>query len=44
VAKYEVGEILPVTIVIDREGKISSRILGILDAEEFEQNVKPLLQ
>jgi len=43
-AKYEVGEVLPATIVIDREGKIRARILGILEPEEFEQNVKPLLQ
>lgn len=43
-AKYEVGEVLPVTIVIDREGKIRDRILGILEPEEFEQSIKPLLQ
>lgn len=42
--KYNVGEVLPATIVIDREGKIRARILGILEAEEFEQQVKPLLQ
>lgn len=43
-AKYDVSEVLPVTIAIDREGKIRARILGILEAEEFEQQVKPLLQ
>lgn len=42
-AKYDVGEVLPVTIVIDRDGKIRARILGILEADEFEQQVKPLL-
>ena len=42
-AKYDVGEVLPATIVIDREGKIRGRILGILEPEEFEQSVKPLL-
>jgi thiol-disulfide isomerase/thioredoxin len=41
---YGVGEILPVTIVLDRQGNIVDRILGILDAEEFEQKVKPLLK
>lgn len=42
--KYNVGEVLPTTIVIDREGMIRARILGILEADEFEQSVKPLLQ
>jgi peroxiredoxin len=43
-AKYEVGEVLPATVVIDREGKIRGRILGILEPEEFDQIVKPLLR
>ena len=42
--KYGVGEVLPTTIVIDREGKIHARILGILEPDEFAQNVMPLLQ
>jgi peroxiredoxin len=41
--RYDVGEVLPTTIVIDREGHIRARILGILEPEEFDQNVKPLL-
>jgi peroxiredoxin len=40
---YGVEEVLPTTIVIDREGKIRGRILGIMEAEEFDQSVKPLL-
>ena len=40
---YGAGEVLPTTIVVDREGKIRARILGILTPEEFEQSVKPLL-
>jgi thiol-disulfide isomerase/thioredoxin len=43
-AKYKVGEVLPTTIVIDRDGKIRGHILGILEPEEFEQSVKPLLE
>jgi peroxiredoxin len=43
VHSYAVGEILPVTIVIDRQGNIVERILGIMDEEEFEQKVRPLL-
>lgn len=42
-AQYDVGEVLPTTIIIDREGKIRGRILGIMEPEEFEQSVKPLL-
>lgn len=41
---YDVSEVLPVTIVVDREGKIRDRILGILDPDEFEQKVRPLLR
>lgn len=43
-ALYSVGEVLPVTIVIDRQGKLRDRILGILTPEEFEEKVAPLLQ
>lgn len=41
---YNVGDVLPTTIVVDREGKIRSRILGILELEEFDEKVKPLLE
>jgi peroxiredoxin len=40
---YGVEDILPVTVIIDREGRVRDRILGILTPEEFEQKVKPLL-
>jgi thiol-disulfide isomerase/thioredoxin len=43
-AAYDADDVLPVTIVVDRGGKIRARILGILEAEEFEQSVKPLLE
>lgn len=42
-AKYGIKEILPVTIVVDREGMIRGQILGIMELEEFDQSVKPLL-
>ena len=42
-AAYGVGAVLPVTIVVDRGGKIRARILGILTPEEFDEGVKPLL-
>jgi len=42
--KYGVSEVLPTTIVIDRDGRIRARILGLLEPDEFEQIVKPLLR
>lgn len=38
------GETLPVTVIIDRAGRIREIIEGILLPEEFEQKIKPLLQ
>ena len=38
------GETLPLTVVIDREGKVCDLIEGILLPEEFEQKIKPLLR
>jgi peroxiredoxin len=43
-ALYDVGEVLPVTIILDREGRIRGSILGILEPEEFDEKVKPLLK
>jgi thiol-disulfide isomerase/thioredoxin len=43
-ALFDESETLPVTIVIDREGKIVERIEGILLPEEFEQKIRPLLR
>lgn len=40
---YQIGEIMPVTVVVDRDGKMRERILGILDREEFKEKVVPLL-
>jgi thiol-disulfide isomerase/thioredoxin len=42
--QYGVSEALPTTIVLDREGQIRARILGILEPDEFEQIVKPILR
>lgn len=41
---FDETETLPVTIVIDREGKVRERIEGILLPVEFEQRIKPLLK
>jgi cytochrome c biogenesis protein CcmG/thiol:disulfide interchange protein DsbE len=36
-AGYGIGPVLPVTIVVDREGVIRDRFIGILEPEEFER-------
>lgn len=43
-ALFDPSEILPITVIIDREGRVRDRIDGILLPEEFEQKIKPLLQ
>ena len=40
---YGIGEVLPVTIVVDRNGKIRERIPGMLEPDEFKEKVLPLL-
>lgn len=41
---YQIGEVLPVTVVVDRDGRIRDRILGILEPEDFLAKVAPLLE
>ena len=41
--RFDGGEVLPLTAVIDREGNLRELIEGILLPEEFEQKVEPLL-
>lgn len=41
---FDKGEILPITVVIDKRGMIREVIQGIIFPEEFEQKVKPLLR
>jgi hypothetical protein len=43
-ARFDGGETLPVTVVIDKKGVICEVIQGIIFPEEFEQKVKPLLR
>jgi len=42
--QYGIEDVLPVTLVVDREGKLRDRILGILDMEEFNEKIKPMLE
>jgi thiol-disulfide isomerase/thioredoxin len=42
-ARFTSEETLPLTVVIDRDGKVSDIISGILLREEFDEKIKPLL-
>ncbi|HJQ68756.1 MAG TPA: TlpA disulfide reductase family protein [Blastocatellia bacterium] len=41
--RFDVSEVLPLSVVIDREGNVRERIKGVIDREEFDQKIKPLL-
>ena len=42
-ARFSSEDILPLTVVINRDGKVSDVISGILLREEFDEKIKPLL-
>ena len=42
-ARFSSEENLPLTVVVNRDGKVSDIISGILLREEFEEKIKPLL-
>jgi hypothetical protein len=42
-ARFSSDETLPLTIVINRDGKVIEIISGILLREEFDEKIKPLL-
>lgn len=42
-ARFSSEETLPLTVVIDRDGKVNNIISGILLREEFDEKIKPLL-
>jgi len=41
---FDKGEILPLSVVIDKKGFIHKIIQGIIFPEEFEENVRPLIK
>lgn len=43
-ALFDSSDTMPLTIIIDRDGRVRDRIEGILLREEFEQKIKPLLE
>jgi len=42
-ARFSLEETLPLTVVINRDGKVIEIISGILLREEFDEKIKPLL-
>lgn len=42
-ALFDDGDVLPITVIIDREGKVRGIVQGILYSEEFEEKIRPLL-
>jgi peroxiredoxin len=42
-ARFSSDDTLPLTVVINRDGKVSEIISGILLREEFDEKIKPLL-
>lgn len=43
-ARYSSEDTLPLTVVINRDGKVNDIISGILLREEFDEKIKPLLK
>jgi cytochrome c-type biogenesis protein len=41
---YQVPQALPMTVIIDRQGRVVHRFVGIKERAEFEALVKPLLE
>lgn len=42
-ARFSSDETLPLTVVVDRDGRVKEIISGILLPEEFDEKIKPLL-
>ena len=42
-ALFDKSDVLPITVIIDREGNVRGVVQGILYPEEFEEKIKPLL-
>jgi thiol-disulfide isomerase/thioredoxin len=40
---FDLGETLPFSVVVDRQGKVRATIEGIMLPEEFDEKVRPLL-
>lgn len=42
-ALYDDSDVLPITVVIDRDGNLREIIKGVLYEDEFKEKIKPLL-
>ena len=40
---FDDGDVLPITVIIDREGNVRNLIEGIIFPEEFAEKIRPLL-
>lgn len=40
---FDKTDVLPITVIIDREGNVRGVVQGILFPEEFEEKIRPLL-
>jgi thiol-disulfide isomerase/thioredoxin len=43
-ALFDKSDVLPITVIIDREGNVRGVVQGILYPEEFEEKIRPLLR
>jgi peroxiredoxin len=41
---FDSSDTMPLTVVIDRDGNIKERIVGVIFADEFDEKIKPLLK
>jgi hypothetical protein len=42
-ALFDDSDVLPITVVVDKDGSIRDVIKGVLYTDEFEEKIKPLL-
>jgi hypothetical protein len=40
---FDKGDVMPFSVVIDKDGNIKAQIEGIIFDDEFEEKIKPLL-
>jgi thiol-disulfide isomerase/thioredoxin len=42
-ALFDQGDVLPMTVIIDRQGTVQGFVQGVLYPEEFAEKIRPLL-
>lgn len=43
-ALFDKGDVMPYSVIIDRDGNIKDRIEGVIFEDEFDEKIKPLLE